>query len=397
MILYLRTDLSNRPLKAGGSVAHTLGVVRGFLELGHSVVCASSVMQEQLRNLPVTDFCKLENPRILRFMRWRLNCVLSNIFFTLRMLALFKRHHFTTIYQRYSIFNGVGVLLSKLKKVPLILEYNGSEVWIDKHWGGPSQFFHLRRLAHVLEQWNLRYAHTIVVVSEVLRDELVARGVDPAKIVINPNGVDTAQFDPARLVEQRTFTRQQFAVENLFVFCFVGTFSPWHGVNVLARMIPEVIKQRSHARFLLIGDGPLVPWLKAELTKAQVPPHAVMFTGLIPQQEIHHYLAAADAFLCPTQPNPDGSRFFGSPTKLFEYMSMGKPIIASDIEQVAEILKGIGTLVLPNDIQGFVQAACVLVDEEPDHRLQRGNQVRAQAIARHQWKHHVQRCIEGRL
>jgi glycosyltransferase involved in cell wall biosynthesis len=50
------------------------------------------------------------------------------------------------------------------------------------------------------------------------------------------------------------------------------------------------------------------------------------------------YLAASDCFVSPHVPNPDGTEFFGSPTKLFEYMAMGKPIIASRLGQIADVL-----------------------------------------------------------
>lgn len=103
---------------------------------------------------------------------------------------------------------------------------------------------------------------------------------------------------------------------------------------------------------------------------------------MVPPKEAREYLSACDAFLSATQPNPDGSPFFGSPTKLFEYMSLGKPIIASDLEQIAQVINPalrlediakkqinpresvVGILVKPNDVPGFVKAACWLVKQD---------------------------------
>jgi len=59
-----------------------------------------------------------------------------------------------------------------------------------------------------------------------------------------------------------------------------------------------------------------------------------------PQAETPATLAASDILLSPHVPNPDGSPFFGSPTKLFEYMAMAKPIVASDLDQIGWVLKG---------------------------------------------------------
>ena len=59
-----------------------------------------------------------------------------------------------------------------------------------------------------------------------------------------------------------------------------------------------------------------------------------------PQAETPRTLAASDILLSPHVPNPDGTPFFGSPTKLFEYMAMAKPIVASELDQIGWVLKG---------------------------------------------------------
>ena len=61
--------------------------------------------------------------------------------------------------------------------------------------------------------------------------------------------------------------------------------------------------------------------------------------GLVPQAETPRYLVASDIVLSPHVPNADGSRFFGSPTKLFEYMAMGLPIVASNLDQIGDVLR----------------------------------------------------------
>src|SRR6185503_18585522 len=96
------------------------------------------------------------------------------------------------IYQRYARFSWAGVVASLRTKRPLFLEYNGSEVWVGRHWDRVGNLDLLERY----ERLNLNAATRIFVVSEVERRNLEKRGVKSQKIVINPNGVDTSVFLP---------------------------------------------------------------------------------------------------------------------------------------------------------------------------------------------------------
>ena len=84
----------------------------------------------------------------------------------------------------------------------------------------------------------------------------------------------------------------------------------------------------------------------------------MIFTGALPHDKVAEYLDAADILVSPHIPMPDGSRFFGSPTKLFEYMAMGKAIVASRLEQLAEILEHDRTawLVTPGNTEELAEA-----------------------------------------
>jgi len=406
-IFYLRTSLDAADLCAGGSVAHTLGVLEGFLKKNFRVLCASSAMIRLLKELNLEQFLILRQPKIFAKLGFRLNCFISNFFFIPRSLFFLRKKNIEFVYQRSGLLNFTGLAIAKLKRVPLVLEFNGSDVWIDKHWQNPDRF-RVSFLIRWVERWNIRGAKKIVVVSDALRAFLVDAGVDEQKILVNPNGVDAQAFDPEKLIDARKEIRTALALHNKFVFGFVGSFGAWHGIETLAAMIPEVIEKYPHAHFLLIGSGNLFPYFKNELARANIGKEFVTLTGTVMQHDAKKYLAACDAFLSPTKFNKDGSRFFGSPTKMFEYMSLGKPIIASDLEQLSELLEPalknesfknfskneVGVLVRPDDVQGFVDAACRLIELDADKQAVLGRNARQKVVKQYSWDKNVEKTID---
>ena len=264
VILYLRTDLGARDLSMGGSVTHTLGVINGFVKLGYSIVVGSSAMIPVLKTLNITVLHELKNPRWLAWSGFKINSFLSNIFFTLTLLRKLKSHEIAFVYQRYSMLNCTGLLICFFKKIPLILEFNGSEVWMDNHWSSKWRI-RLSWLVGWFEKVNIQHADHIIVVSEPLKEQLLQQGVQASKIIVNPNGVETDIFNPTMLQKDCHKFRVNMGVDKHFVFGFIGTFSVWHGIEILAQMIPQVIQRNKRAHFILIGNGPLRPYLENAL------------------------------------------------------------------------------------------------------------------------------------
>lgn len=402
-ILYIRTDIYAQELVAGGSVTHTLGVLQGFYKLGYNILCASSAMVGILQKSPYNaKFKKLQNPTWLQFLRIRINSIISNFFFTRQLLSFIKNNVIDCMYQRYSLLNFSGVLVSTIKKIPLILEYNGSEIWVDQHWRS-KKWWKFTTLARMIENLNFKRAHLIVVVSEALKEELIHRGVDASKIIVNPNGVDVEAYDPHLLEQKRHDIRKQLNIENKYVLTFVGTFGPWHGINILKELIPEIVTHNSKVHFLLVGDGPLKAELAQELHNKKLT-NQVTFTGTVSHEKVVDYLAASDAFLCPTQPNSDGSRFFGSPTKLFEYLSLAKPVIASDLEQLSliinparktgsteQIKNEVGILVAPYNANCFVATVQSVIALSIEEQKIMGANARNHVIQNYTWHRHVEK------
>lgn len=382
-IWYLRTDIIGE-LKAGGSVAHTEGVINGFRNIGFIPKIFLSGI------IPVVSGQGFDTTCIKRSSLLRNVPELLNIAFSKKVYReiLRKREDIDFIYQRYSLNDYTGAVLAEKLRVPFILEYNGSDVWVAKNWGMPLIF---ERTAEKIEIANLRAADLIVVVSNVLKDELLRRGIEGEKILVNPNGVDETKYHPE--IDGKSI-REKYHAGNKIIVGFIGTFGKWHGAEILAESIKRVVEKNGNIHFLFIGDGLTMPLVKEVINNDNVSQH-VTFAGLIPQEEAPRYLAACNILVSPHVPNPDGTPFFGSPTKLFEYMAMGKAIIASDLEQIGEVLKHKETalMVTPGNVSDLADGIIMLADDS-ELRTSLGKNAREEVVARYTWKEHTRKIIE---
>ena len=386
--VYLRTDLSFGVI-SGGSVGHIAGVLNQLWSIAKSPIFLT------------TDPIPMVSPTVeshtidLNASFWNFRELpsfhINEIIFKQAFRVLSNRG-LSFIYQRYSLNNYAGLKLAKQFAIPFVLEYNGSEIWINRHWG---QALRYEELSSQIELLILQGADVIVVVSDPLKAELVSRGIDAKKILVNPNGVDSERYSPEI---DSSALRQQLQLSGKTVIGFIGTFGRWHGAEVLSAAFGELLKRnpayRSTVRLLMIGDGMRMPDARDMAAKCNVAEEC-LFTGLIPQEKGPLYLAAADILVAPHVPNPDGTPFFGSPTKLFEYMAMGKGIVASNLDQIGEVLQHgkTGWLVKPGDSESLWMGLKSLIDDEK-LRTELGQAARKIVIAKYTWQEHTRRIME---
>lgn len=409
-LLFLKTDVYAQEIKGGGSHSQTIGELTAFKKNGYKILCAASTMKAILKNLKLDHFQELSVWPLFFFLRWKIgflrwhaDCLFSNLCFYFQTKNLFKKHSIDAIYQCYSWMNFTGLLLSRLKKVPLILEFNGSEVWMTSVVNPKKTLVH--KVAEYIENLNLKHADFIVVISEALKEVLVAQGINAEKILVNPNGADTELFNPAYLDKKISNIRQDLHIpQESFLFGYISTFSFWHGIELLTKLIPDIVNQHKNVHFLFIGDGMLKKSMEIELISHGLKNY-VTFTGMVDLHTARNYLAMCDAFLCPTQPHKDGSRSFYSPIKLFEYMSLAKPILASDLEQQKELLQPAisfddivqktsikqhcGILLHPEKITQWLHAISYLINSNNNERQTLGNNARQRILSEYTWDHHI--------
>jgi glycosyltransferase involved in cell wall biosynthesis len=368
-------------LKAGGSIAHVAGVVNGFAGHGLDVTLATATEPVGVSGLVAVR--RLQPPR------WFGLPVEGNLYRFGRsvpsQLADVTKPGF--VYQRLSIGSYAGAAFARRYGVPFVLEYNGSEVWVARNWGQPLRYESLARAA---EDASLRHAHLVVTISQALYDELIERGVEPERAMWHPNGVDPDLFADGGSID----VRARHGIDpSQTVVTFIGTFGQWHGTDVLARAIRRAADwaRATGVHFLLVGDGLRMPDVRRELDGTD---DIVTLTGLVPQADAPAYLLASDILVSPHVANADGSPFFGSPTKLFEYMAAGRAIVASDLDQIGDVLRDdLAVLVPPGDVEALADAIRVLA-EDPERRMQLGERARRRVLERFTWGHHVDAILE---
>jgi glycosyltransferase involved in cell wall biosynthesis len=381
-IAYLRSTPSAGSA-AGGAATHINGFVNAATELGAKVTVISN---DYIAGLDESKLALIE-PEPLGTTRAAFD-LRNNLIFSGGAQREIERSQADLIYQRYGRFTWAGVEASLRTGLPLFLEYNGSEVWIGKHWDMSGMIPLLERF----ERLNLEAAARIFVVSEVERRNLLDVGIAHEKIVVNPNGVDTEKFRPGI---GGAAVRQELGVgETETLAGFVGTFGPWHGVLTLAEAV-TLLPADSGVRFLLVGAGKFREEVE-RVVKAAGKDRQVIFTGHVEHERVPALLDACDILLSPHVPLTDGSEFFGSPTKLFEYMAMGKGIVASRLGQIGDVLSDqeTGLLTEPGNARQLADAVLRL-SQSRELRERLGAAARRVAIERHTWKINAGRVLDG--
>jgi phosphatidylinositol alpha-1,6-mannosyltransferase len=190
---------------------------------------------------------------------------------------------------------------------------HGEEITVDM----PYRFYGRARARH------LARADAVVAVSEFTRDALVRiMHVDPAKIRLIHNGVDTDRFQPGP-VEPALIERHGLAGK--FVLLTVGRLVPRKGIDHVLKALPQVLPQVPNLHYLVVGVGPYRDELEALTDSLGLRPH-VTFAGRIADEELPAYYRTCDLFLMPNREMPDGdTEGFG--LVFLEANACGKPVI----------------------------------------------------------------------
>ncbi len=241
------------------------------------------------------------------------------------LLVAVLRHRPDFIYERYSLFSFAGRLVAWLTRRPLVLEVN-APLSLELQTHGDLVF---RRLAQWIEDWLCRRANRTIVVTRAMADIFAARGVPRERLLVMPNGVDGAHFHPG--VEGST-VRAHYGLQQARVVGFVGWIRPWHGVDGLIHAVAGLRARHPDLHLLIVGDGPAVPALRQQVEQAGLEA-CVHFTGPVERAAIPAHIAALDIAVQPDVTD------YASPIKLFEYLALGRAVVAPDKPNIREVVQ----------------------------------------------------------
>jgi PEP-CTERM/exosortase A-associated glycosyltransferase len=209
------------------------------------------------------------------------------------------------------------------------------------------------KLTRRLENHVVERADMVFTICHGLRDDLVGRGFDPAKIAIMPNGVDLSLFG-APLSRDEALAAE-LGIGDGPVIGFIGSFYDYEGIDDLITAIPDIISRHPSARLLLVGGGPMADKL-AEQARQSLAADAIRFTGRVPHDEVERYYSLCDIMAYPRK----ASRLteLVTPLKPLEAMAQDKLVAASDIGGHRELIEdGVtGTLFAPDSPKACAEA-----------------------------------------
>lgn len=240
------------------------------------------------------------------------------------------------------------------------------------------------RLTRALETVVFRRADRVVTICQGMRQDILGRGVAPERVAVIPNGVDAGWFSPRARNEALA---RAMGVNGGPVFGFVGSFYRYEGLRFVLEAAPALRRALPNSHLLLVGSGDEEPDLR---TLARPLQDAVVFAGRVPHQEVREFYSIIDVFLCPRRRMRLTELV--TPLKPLEAMAMAKPVLASDVGGLRELVRNgeSGILFPPESHAAFVQGAAQL-GESAAMRARLGAAGRAAVLREREWAELVSR------
>ena len=238
------------------------------------------------------------------------------------------------IHAHSSYLNGNRAnLVGKHLRIPTIFEVRG--LWGDTAVANENitaTSWKYRFINH-MENKAISEATKVVIISKTLKDELIERGIKSDKIHIVPNGIDTDHF-----VKQAKDSAlvDKYELKDNIVLGFIGSVRKIEGLDLLIKVLPILRKSNQNIKIMIVGGGSEIEHLKKLSSDLGVTDN-VIFCGQVSHEVIMQYYSLIDVFVYPRINARVNQKV--TPLKPLEAMAMEKPVIASNVNGLAELVK----------------------------------------------------------
>lgn len=284
------------------------------------------------------------------------------------------------IHERFHSPNPFGYRISKKIGVPRILEVNSPYIEDEAYKNSI-----LKRIAEKDRKKQFEHADAIITQTETLKK--ILSNVTDVPIYVVPNGVNTTKFKP----QDSSIIRNKLGIpQDAIVITFSGSFRRWHGVHLIPAIADKLMHSNREIYFLMIGSGQLFGKIKNSGLKNTI------FLGSVNHTLLPSYLNISDICIAPFDASEfkyfEVHGFWWCPLKLFEYLSMGKPVVSFDFEEVRKIVANGGLLATPGDLNDFIEKLGYLIDNKKE-RQRLGNNARELALKEYDWKRRAEETM----
>jgi glycosyltransferase involved in cell wall biosynthesis len=241
---------------------------------------------------------------------------------------------------------GVKVLLDQRDLMP--------ETFAQRYSGAPARAM---QVLHWLERRTQAHVDASVTVNDHLRNRLIASGGSPERIHVVRNGPVLDRLDRARETPHLS-TRSQVRRDFSSVVTWAGKMGRQDRVDDVVRVAERVIHEwgRDDVGFMLIGNGECLDELRLMVDELGLREH-VWFPGWLSEVDLYRHLAAADVGV-DTSLQPEVT-----PVKAMEYLGVGLPLVAYDVQETRRLAEGAGALVAPGDTEALARELVSLLDD----------------------------------
>lgn len=242
-----------------------------------------------------------------------------------------KKKSLKMIWQRHDLFSGPGRRLADKYNVPLVTSIEALAVWEGEKWGVKRPFWG-NWLEKKFEAKALKESDLICCVSNELKEKVLMLGVDPKKVIVTPNRVDSTLFNP-QVDGEKVYKDYNLAGKR--VIGWMGSFRNFHGIDHIIEAFNLIEGQYPNVVLMLIGDGHQMNEIK-ELIRSRQLEERVILPGKQNFTDIPAFVSNFEIAIVSAR---SAEGFHYSPLKLREYKALGKAVIAPRAGELPRLFK----------------------------------------------------------
>lgn len=255
-----------------------------------------------------------------------------------------------------NIWDGLSIAQNKKRLgYKTLFEVNGlPSIELKYHYPG----IDLNLLSKIKEQEiaTLHLSDAVLCPSKVTSDYIASLGLNRKLVTVIPNGVSPSDFSPSPLPSREG---------RVPVLLYIGTLADWQGLEIVIKALPSVLEQQP-VQLCIVGRGRSRQrkLLAKQIRKLGLENH-VSIQPAVPHHEVPALIASADICLAPLGLNDRNVTQGACPIKVLEYMAAGRPLVASNMPIVRELVReDVDALLFsPNDPDDLVRQVLALLDD----------------------------------